>query len=139
MITKISKSHLFLFVIFVIFVFLVTLPSARVPQASARVAQDYQISAVPASAVTLTSGFWAPKLETNRRVTIPHIMQENETTGRVDNFRKAARQMPGSYSGRRFNDTDIYKIVEAASLSLKAKPDPALERKVDDLIALIAA
>jgi DUF1680 family protein len=72
-------------------------------------------------------------------VTIPHIMRENETTGRVDNFRKAARQMSGAYSGRRFNDTDIYKIVEAASLSLKAHPDAALDRKVDELIALIAA
>ena len=48
--------------------------------------------------VTLTDSFWAPKLETNRRVTIPHIMRENETTGRVDNFRKAAQQMPGPYT-----------------------------------------
>ena len=100
---------------------------------------DYPFAAVPASAVTLTDAFWAPKLETNRRVTIPHIMRENETTGRVDNFRKAAHLMAGEYSGRRFNDTDIYKVVEAASLSLKAHPDPALDRKVDDLIALIAA
>ena len=119
------------FVAFVVFV------AERRPWAVA--AMDYPITAVPASAVTLTGGFWAPKLETNRRVTIPHIMRENETTGRVDNFRKAARQMPGAYLGRRFNDTDIYKVIEAASLSLKAHPDPALDRKVDDLIALIAA
>jgi DUF1680 family protein/peptidoglycan/xylan/chitin deacetylase (PgdA/CDA1 family) len=103
------------------------------------VTPDYPITPVPAAQVTLTDSFWAPKLETNRRVTIPHIMRENETTGRVDNFRKAARQMSGSYTGRRFNDTDIYKVVEAAALSLKAKPDPALEKKVDDLIALVAA
>src|SRR5438445_8057800 len=100
---------------------------------------DYPITAVPAARVKLTDSFWAPKLETNRRVTIPHIMRENESTGRVDNFRKAAGQMPGPYTGRRFNDTDVYKIVEAASLSLKAKPDPALDKKIDDLIALIAA
>ena len=100
---------------------------------------DYPITPVPTSQVKLTDAFWAPKLETNRRVTIPHIMRENETTGRVDNFRKAARQMPGPYTGRRFNDTDIYKIIEAASYSLKATPDPVLDRKVDDLIALVAA
>src|SRR5260370_37938825 len=70
---------------------------------------DYPITPVPAAQVKLTDSFWAPKLETNRRVTIPHIMRENETSGRVDNFRKAARQMPGPYVGRRFNDTDIYK------------------------------
>lgn len=100
---------------------------------------DYPIIAVPAAQVTLTDRFWAPKLETNRRVTIPHIMRQNETTGRVDNFRKAARQMSGPYTGRRFNDTDVYKVIEAASLSLKAHPDPVLDRRVDDLIALIAA
>jgi DUF1680 family protein len=100
---------------------------------------DYPIAPVAAAQVRLTDAFWAPKLEINRRVTIPHIMRENETTGRVDNFRKAAHQLPGSYSGRRFNDTDIYKVVEAASLSLAAKPDAALDKKVDDLIALIAA
>src|SRR4051812_45829213 len=100
---------------------------------------DYPITAVPGAQVTLTDTFWAPKLETNRRVTIPHIMRQNEETGRVDNFRKAAGQISGAYSGRRFNDTDIYKIVEAASYSLKARPDPTLDQKVDDLIALIAA
>ncbi|HEX9366628.1 MAG TPA: beta-L-arabinofuranosidase domain-containing protein, partial [Vicinamibacterales bacterium] len=100
---------------------------------------DYPITAVPAAQVRLTDGFWAPKLETNRRVTIPHIMRENETSGRVDNFRKAAGRMPGPYTGRRFNDTDIYKVVEAASYALKAKPDPVLEKTVDDLITLIAA
>ena len=98
---------------------------------------DYPITAVPAAQVTLTDTFWAPKLETNRRVTIPHIMRQNEETGRVDNFRKAAGQMSGAYSGRRFNDTDIYKIVEAASYSLATHPDPVLSKKVDDLITLI--
>jgi DUF1680 family protein/peptidoglycan/xylan/chitin deacetylase (PgdA/CDA1 family) len=119
------------FTIFVVFVVFVVAPWAVTP--------DYPIAAVPAPQVKLTDSFWAPKLETNRRVTIPHIMRENETSGRVDNFRKAARQMPGPYTGRRFNDTDIYKVVEAASYALKARPDPVLEKKVDDLIALVAA
>jgi uncharacterized protein len=123
---------------FVMIVIVVACVSDRDPSARA-VVSDYPIAAVPASQVTLTDTFWAPKLETNRRVTIPHIMRENETTGRVDNFRKAAKLMPGTYTGRRFNDTDIYKAIEAGSLSLKAHPDPALDRKIDDLIALIAA
>ena len=88
---KITRSYLFFLVTFVI---LVTFVAAAVGSLQS----DYPIAAVPASAVTLTDKFWAPKLETNRRVTIPHILQENETTGRVDNFRKAARQMPGAYS-----------------------------------------
>jgi DUF1680 family protein len=96
------------------------------------------IVAVPMSQVKVTSGLWQQKIETNRTVTIPHIMQENEATGRVDNFRKGAGLMPGEYVGRRFNDTDVYKIIEAASYSLISHPDPALAKQVDDLIALIA-
>ena len=132
--TKITKTTTSLVGV----VFFVAFVSERQPSAVSAVS-DYPIAAVPAASVTLQDRFWAPKLETNRRVTIPHIMQENETTGRVDNFRKAARQMPGPYIGRRFNDTDVYKVIEAAALSLKLHPDPVLDRKVDDLIALIAA
>jgi DUF1680 family protein len=98
---------------------------------------DYPIVPVPLSAVKVTGGFWQAKLQTNRTVTIPHIMAQNESTGRVDNFRKGAGLMPGEYTGRRFNDTDIYKIVEAASYALAAGPDPALQKKLDELIDLI--
>ncbi|MEO6223711.1 MAG: beta-L-arabinofuranosidase domain-containing protein [Vicinamibacterales bacterium] len=98
---------------------------------------DYPIQPVPLSAVKVTGGFWQAKLETNRTVTIPHIMAQNESTGRVDNFRKGAGFMPGEYIGRRFNDTDIYKVVEAASYALAAGPNPALQTKLDELIVLI--
>ena len=98
----------------------------------------YPIQAVPLTQVRITGGFWEARVETNRTVTIPHILAENEQTGRVDNFRKGAGLMPGDYQGRRFNDTDIYKIVEAASYSLASHPDPALAKQIDALIALIA-
>ena len=32
---------------------------------------DYPISSVPMTSVELTDAFWAPRLETNRKVTIP--------------------------------------------------------------------
>src|SRR5262252_9199454 len=99
---------------------------------------DYSIRPVPLANVKVTGGFWQAKLETNRTVTIPHILDQNEKTGRVDNLRKGAGLMPGDYVGRRFNDTDIYKIVEAASYSLISHPDPALAKQLDALIAIIA-
>jgi uncharacterized protein len=104
----------------------------------AQAPSDYPIQAVPLSQVKVTGGFWQAKLETNRAVTIPHILQENETTGRVDNLRKGAGQMPGDYTGRRFNDTDIYKIIEAASYTLVSHPDPALAKQIDALVQIIA-
>lgn len=115
-------------------------PASFVEQATpAEKRADYPISQVPFTAVRITDNFWRPRIETNRSVTIPHIMRQNEVTGRVDNFLKAARKMTGEYKGQRYNDTDIYKILEAASYSLAAQPNPALDKKVDDLIAIIAA
>jgi uncharacterized protein len=99
----------------------------------------YPIQPVPLNQVQITGGFWRPKLDTNRTVTIPHILQENEKTGRVDNLRKGAGRMPGEYQGRRFNDTDVYKVVEAAAYTLISHPDPNLSKKLDELIDLIAA
>jgi len=99
----------------------------------------YPIRAVPIAAVTIDDRFWAPRIQTNDRVTIPHIMQQNEATGRVANFARAARKASGAYEGRRFNDTDVYKIIEAASYSLVHQPNAALDRQLDDLITLIAA
>src|SRR5512141_3104663 len=99
---------------------------------------DYAIRAVPMTAVTIDDGFWAPKLEINRTVTIPHILKENEDIGRVANFEKAAGKKSGAYEVRRFNDTDVYKISEAASYSLALVPDPRLSTTLDELIQLIA-
>ena len=111
---------------------------AVIPRATAP-AKDYPITAVPLTSVKITDGFWAPRLEINRVVTIPHIMHENEITGRIDNFLKAAHKKDGAYQGQRYNDTDAYKVIEAASWTLASKPDPALEKKVDELISIVAA
>ena len=110
-----------------------------IPRTTTKPAKDYPITAVPLTAVKITDKFWAPKREINRNVTIPHIMQQNELTGRIDNFLKAAKKKSGPYQGQRYNDTDVYKIIEAASWSLATHPDPRLDKKVDDLIAIVAA
>jgi len=109
------------------------------PRTAAAPTKDYPIQAVPLTFVRITDAFWAPRREINRTVTIPHIMQQNELTGRVDNFLKAAGKKPGPYQGQRYNDTDVYKVIEAASWSLATHPDPTLDKRLDDLIAIIAA
>lgn len=93
----------------------------------------------PLSAVRLTDAFWRPRLERNRTVTIPHILRQNQATGRVANLERAAGRAEGAYVGRRFNDTDVYKLVEAVSYALATTPDPALEAELDELVELIAA
>jgi uncharacterized protein len=101
--------------------------------------KDYPIRPVDFTRVQVTDKFWAPKMETNRTATIPFAMRLNEETGRVDNFRKAAKLMKGAFQGKRYNDSDVYKVIEGASYSLRLHPDSALRKQLDDLIRIIAA
>jgi len=99
---------------------------------------DYPIRPVPFTRVHVADEFWAPKMETNRAVTVPFALGKNEETGRVDNFRKAAGLMKGPFQGKRYNDSDVYKVMEGAAYTLMLHPDPKLDQSLDELIAVIA-
>ena len=50
------------------------------------------------------------------------------------------RQVPkDGFRGIYFNDSDVYKWIEAAAYSLASDADPALDRQLDDIIELIGA
>ncbi|MGV3614713.1 MAG: glycoside hydrolase family 127 protein [Fimbriimonas sp.] len=107
-------------------------------------ARDYPVRPVPFTAVRLTDSFWAPRIETNRAVTIPFAFQKCEETGRVALFERAAMALKGEEVDKRppgypFDDTDVYKVLEGAAYALSVKKDPKLEAYVDTLIAKIAA
>lgn len=99
----------------------------------------YPVTPVKFTEVKLTDNYWAPRIEINRTITIPYALNKNEETGRMDNFRKAAGMLDGTYIGRRFNDTDVYKVLEGVAYSLANHPDHVLEDQADSLIAIIAA
>jgi DUF1680 family protein len=102
-------------------------------------AHDYPIRPVPFTDVRFTDGFWLPRLEVNHRVTIPHILDQEDKTGRFKNFDLAAGAGEGDFcSSYPFDDSDVYKTIEAAAYSLRLFPDPEMERRVDGLIARIA-
>ncbi|MHC4917439.1 MAG: glycoside hydrolase family 127 protein, partial [Planctomycetota bacterium] len=101
---------------------------------------DYPVQPVPFTQVRFEDEFWAPRLETNRAVTIPHVFEMSEETGRVENFAIAGGIVEGQQCGSYpFDDTDVYKTIEGASYSLMLQRDPALEIYLDSVIALIAA
>src|SRR5262249_6071470 len=108
-------------------------------------ARDYPVKPVPFTSVHFNDVFWAPRIETNRTVTIPFAFQKNEETGRVHNFERAAAALRGETltdkkaPGYPFDDTDVYKVIEGASYALSVHPDPKLDAYVDGLIAKIAA
>ena len=101
---------------------------------------DYPIRPVPFTAVQIADGFWTPRLETNRAVTVRHDFDKCETTGRIANFAVAGGLAKGEFQGLfGFNDSDVYKVIEGASYSLRLRPDAGLETYVDDVVAKIAA
>ena len=113
---------------------------AGLPAGAQTMKADYPIQPVPFTQVHFHDDFWAPKIEINRTVTIPYVLQKCREEGRIDNFLKAAGKLPADkYTEYPFDDTDIYKLIEGASYSLQVKPDKALEASVDSLIAIIAA
>ncbi|HPD29503.1 MAG TPA: glycoside hydrolase family 127 protein [Phycisphaerae bacterium] len=116
--------------------------AAAVFMASMAVAGEMGIAkmkAVAPTQVKLTDSFWAPRLEINRTVTLPHNIKMCEETGRISNFDKAAGKMQGKYEGAYFNDSDVYKVLEGAAYILAAHPDKEMDARVVDIIARIAA
>src|SRR5690242_19751112 len=94
---------------------------------------------VPLTAVRLTDEFWAPRLRTNREVTLPEQYEQCEQTGRLDNFRRAAGKKQVPFQGIYFNDSDVYKWVEATSYSLATDPDARPEQMLRTVVTEIAA
>jgi hypothetical protein len=101
---------------------------------------DYAYAPLPLTAVRLTDSFWASRLETNRTVTIPFALDQSESTGRIKNFEIAGGLAEGKFCSQYpFDDSDVFKVIEGAAYSLMTHPDPALEARIDAIIAKIAA
>ena len=100
---------------------------------------DYPIKPVAFTDVEVRDPFWLPRLETNRRVTLPYDFKKCEETGRIANFDRAAGKLPGPHEGLFFNDSDVFKVMEGAAYSLSRHPDPELDAYLDKLIAKVAA
>ncbi len=98
---------------------------------------DYPIQPVSFTQVHLTDDFWAPRLETNAKVTIPYVLEQCRKHGRIDNFLIAAHKKKGKLSTYPFDDTDLYKLIEGASYSLQEKYDAKLDWELDTLIKII--
>ncbi len=112
--------------------------SALLCAAPAFAASDYPVKAADIKNVVVTGGFWLPRFETNRVVTVRADFRKCEETGRLANFREAAKRAQGTFKGIPYDDSDVFKVIEGAAYTLATHPDPKLEKFLDDLIADIA-
>lgn len=101
--------------------------------------KDYPFQPIPFNKVHVDDPFWSPRLDINQQITIPFCFEKCATTGRLSNFSRAAGLEEGEFCTQyAFDDTDVYKSIEAAAYSLTTLPNPALNSYVDSLINLVS-
>jgi hypothetical protein len=94
--------------------------------------------------VVLKDAFWTRYGQLVREKVIPYQWEalndripEAEKSHAIENFRIAAGLKTGAFQGYVFQDSDLYKWLEAVAYRLTTHPDPALEAQADDVIGLI--
>lgn len=100
---------------------------------------DYPTRPLPLSTIRLTDAFWSRRVKLNHEVTIPYLFKQCEKTGRIENFLKAAKRSPGYFQGNAFDDSDVFKTIEAASYMLSIQRDASQEELIDQIIENVAA
>ncbi|WP_336855516.1 glycoside hydrolase family 127 protein [Sinomonas albida] len=74
----------------------------------------YTLRPLPFDAVRLSgAGHLGAWQELNRTATIPHCIASVEASGGLDNFRRLIGESDTGFKGYRFQDSDLYKTIEA--------------------------
>jgi DUF1680 family protein len=102
-------------------------------------AQPGAVTPVPLKNTKTNQGFWHDRVQLAHDVTVPHALHQCEESGRIDNFAVAGGLKKGIFQGIRFNDSDVFKVVEGAAYVLQNQYDPKLDHYLDSLITLFAA
>jgi DUF1680 family protein len=92
---------------------------------------------VPITSAELDDPFWKPIRERLKTVTLKTQYEQFIKTGRLDNFRRAAGQADIPFRGFFFNDSDVYKWMEAAAWTLAPHTDTGLEALLEEVIEIV--
>jgi len=85
--------------------------------------------------VKIRDTFWKPRLDLLVKNTLPSQYKFIEETGRLDNFRIASGKKKDNYKGFFwFNDSDVYKWIEASAYAIVYKPSDELKKMIDEVI-----
>lgn len=92
------------------------------------------------SKVRITDAFWRPKIDKVATKTLEACIYQTEIkTGRIRNFEKVARNQGEKHEGIFYDDSDVFKALEAMAYSLKTHPSIEMGRKCEEWIDKIAA
>ena len=88
----------------------------------------------------MTSDFWRPRLETQRKTLVPFAFERTQPG--VEHLKAARDFLAGKevegHRAHRFIDSDLYKVMEGAAYLLQLRCDSELEAKLDELADIIA-
>jgi uncharacterized protein len=99
-----------------------------------------RIEPVNFSQVNITDNFWKPKIDKVATKTLAACIYQTEVaTPRIRNFEKVARNKGEAHEGIFYDDSDVFKALEAMAYSLKTHPNAEMEKKCDEWIDKIAA
>ena len=100
----------------------------------------YGLTPVPFNEVTLEDKFWKPRLETQVKTLVPFAL--DKTIPAVENLEKAGKFLDGDTTDlpfpHRFISSDLYKVMEGAAYLLLDQENPELEKRMDNIIDIIA-
>ena len=98
---------------------------------------DYPLAPMSFEQVTLQDSFWLPRLKLQAHSTVPHALKQTEPA--VENLRRCGNFLHGRGGElpfpHRFVSSDLYKVMEGAAYLLMIRPDPALEKQLDEIIS----
>ena len=93
---------------------------------------------VPISSARIEDEFWTPRRRALREAGLPSQFEMCESTGRIDNFRRLSNRRNDPFQGRVYNDSDVYKLLEAASYALAEQHNQDLAATTNGVIDAIA-
>lgn len=99
-----------------------------------------RIDPVNFSKVKVDDAFWKPKMEKVATKTLDAcIFQTEVKTGRIRNFEQVLLGKDGKHEGVFYDDSDVFKALEAMAYAIKTTGNNALEKKADEWIDKIAS
>ena len=106
---------------------------------------------LPLNQVKMTGKFWDNYVKLIKNATIPFQYKvlnddvddieylRDRKSYALENLRIAAGLSQGEHHGMSFQDSDVYKWLDAVGCSLQVKPDKELQETADKVVDLIAA
>jgi DUF1680 family protein len=96
-----------------------------------------RMSPLPLNQIRVTDPFWSRWQRVVAEKSLPAQFEELENTDRFGNLRRAAGNGSGPQTGFFFNDSDVYKWLEAAAYSFANYPSEVLREQIDTAIQVV--